>query len=130
MHEAVLAPGPGLLTQVPAIFRYASTLLGVLLSSLSSMLVNRLLSVPCRLDWWIPSMEGWGKKAISRLKVCVFVCMRACVCISTCPGVYVVLVYVNVCVFLSICVFVVCVCSLCMCVCMCLCVCVSTCACI
>ena len=46
MHEAVLAPGPGLLTQVPAIVRDPSTLLGVLLLGLNSKLVNRLLSVP------------------------------------------------------------------------------------
>ena len=46
MHEAVLAPGPGLLTQVSAIVHDPSTLLGVLLLGLNSKLVNRLLSVP------------------------------------------------------------------------------------
>ena len=46
MHEAVLAPGPGLLTQVPAIVHDPSTLLGVLLLGLNSMLVSTLLSVP------------------------------------------------------------------------------------
>ena len=46
MHKAVLAPGPGLLTQVPAIVCDPSTLLGVLLLGLNSKLVNRLLSVP------------------------------------------------------------------------------------
>ena len=46
MHEAVLAPGLDLLTQVPAILRDPSTLLGVLLLELNSKLVNRLLSVP------------------------------------------------------------------------------------
>ena len=46
MHEAVLALGPGLLTQVPAVVRDPSTFLGVLLPGLNSMLVNSLLSVP------------------------------------------------------------------------------------
>ena len=45
MHEAALAPGPGLFTQVPAIVHDPSTFLGVLLLDLNSMLVNRLLSV-------------------------------------------------------------------------------------
>ena len=46
MHEAVHAPGPGLLTLVPGIIRDPPTLLRVLLLGLNSMLVNRLLSVP------------------------------------------------------------------------------------
>ena len=46
MQEAVLAPGQGLLTQVPAIVNDPSTLLGVLLLGLNSKLVNRLLNVP------------------------------------------------------------------------------------
>ena len=46
MQKAVLAPGPGLLTQVPAIIHDPSTLLRILLPGLNSMLVNRLLSVP------------------------------------------------------------------------------------
>ena len=46
VHEAVLAPGPGLLPQVPAIVHDPSTLLGVLLLGLNSKLVNRLLSIP------------------------------------------------------------------------------------
>ena len=37
MHEAVIEPGQGLLTQVPAIIRDPSTLVGVLLHSLNSM---------------------------------------------------------------------------------------------
>ena len=46
MCEAVLAPGPGLLTKVPVIVRVPFTLLGVLLLGLNSKLVNRLLSIP------------------------------------------------------------------------------------
>ena len=46
MHEAVLAPGPSLWTQVPTIVHDPSTLLEVLLLGLNSKLVNRLLSVP------------------------------------------------------------------------------------
>ena len=46
MHKAVLAPGSGLFTQDPAIVLDPSSLLGVLLLSLNSKLVNRLLRVP------------------------------------------------------------------------------------
>ena len=46
MHEVVLASGPGLLTQAPAIVRDPFTLLGVLLLGLNLKLVKRLLSVP------------------------------------------------------------------------------------
>ena len=46
VQEAVLAPGTGLLTQVPAIVSGPSSLLEVLLPGLNSMLVNRFLSVP------------------------------------------------------------------------------------
>ena len=78
MHKAVLAPGPCLLTQVPAIVRDPSTLLGVLLFGLNSKLVNRLLSVPW-LGGYIPSMEGWGGQADSRSQdVCVCVCVFVC----------------------------------------------------
>ena len=63
-------------------------LLGLLLPDLNSVLVNRLIRVPL-LGGYIPSMEGWGRQAISRLKtqvcvcvvcVCACACMRACVC--------------------------------------------------
>ena len=42
----MLAPGSGLLTQVPAIVSDPFTLLAVLLLGLNSKLVNRLLIVP------------------------------------------------------------------------------------
>ena len=46
MHDVMLAPKLGLLTQVLAIICNLSTLLEVFLPDLNSMLVNRLLSVP------------------------------------------------------------------------------------
>ena len=49
LHETVLAPGPGLLTQAPAIVHDPSPILGILLPGLNSILVSRLLSIPCRL---------------------------------------------------------------------------------
>ena len=72
VQEAVLAPGTDLLTQVPAIVSGPSSLLGVLLPGLNSMLVNRLLSVP-----WLgaPSIEGWdGWTGSLKLRVCVCIC--------------------------------------------------------
>ena len=49
LHEAVLAPGPGLLAQAPALVHDPSPILGVLLPGLNSILVSRLLSIRCRL---------------------------------------------------------------------------------
>ena len=77
MHEAVLAPGPGLLTQVPAIVRDPFTLLGALLPGLNSKLVNGLLSIP----WgWVSRYLPWrvGVERESqglKVKVCVCVCV-------------------------------------------------------
>ena len=61
MHEAVLAPGLGLFTQVPAIVCDPSTLLGVLLLGLNSKLVNGLLGVP----WWVPMKPGTERNGIN-----------------------------------------------------------------
>ena len=72
MHKAVLAPGPGLLTQVPAIVHDPSTILEALLPGLNSMLVDRLLSIPWLGGRYLPCRVGVDRQS---QRVCVYVCV-------------------------------------------------------